>query len=238
MRLHTLRHVPYEGLGNVGTWATAADWSITETRVWETAEFPEPHAFDLLVVLGGPMGVCDCPASPWMGAEMAYLERVIEASRPTLAICLGAQMIAAVLGAEVRRQPHPEIGWHRVEPTAAGRGSVLEPFFAPGTPVMQWHYDTFALPADACHLSRSAACENQAFSFGERVLALQFHPEMTQPEVATVVQRDGPLPTGPHCQTAGEILAPERFAALQCATGDFMQRLSNRWGLDQGDESA
>ncbi len=229
MRLHTLRHVPYEGLGHVGAWARAAGYEISESRGWESVDFPDPAAYDVLVVLGGPMGVADTGRLAWLGTELEYVGRAIASGTPTLGICLGAQMIAAALGAQVRRNTHPEIGWHTVEPTSGVRDSVLTPFFTAGLRVMQWHYDAFDLPSGAVHLARSEACEHQAFSWDDHVLALQFHPEMTHGEVATVIERDGPLREGPYTQPAEAILVPQRFETLRAATATFLDRLQTRW---------
>lgn len=228
MRLHGLRQVPYEGLGHVGFWAREAGHELSESRCWEDPTYPDPADYDLLVILGGPMGVRDRQRLPWLEAEAEYVGRAVAAGTPTLGICLGAQLIASVLGAEVRRHLHAEIGWHRVAPVGAG-DSILAPFFGAAARVMQWHYDTFDLPQGAVHLARSDACEHQAFQWREHVLGLQFHPEMIQEEVGCVVARDAPLPAGPYVQQPEEILRGERFAAARQVTSAFMDALQRRW---------
>jgi len=228
MRIRYVQHVDYEGLGHLEPWLLARGHEIAVTRAWE-GSFPGPDEFDALVILGGPMGVCDAPQTPWMQAEQDLLRRAVAAGRGVLGICLGGQLLASALGAEVRRHVWPEIGWSRLEPTAAGRESVLAPFFEPAVRVMQWHYDTFDLPEGSELLCSSEACRNQAFRLGSRVIGLQFHPEMTFEEVATVVERDGPVPGGRHVQPVDEILHRERFALLEAAAHEFLARLEEAW---------
>jgi GMP synthase (glutamine-hydrolysing) len=130
---------------------------------------------DLLVVLGGPIGAYDTEAYPFLLEEIALLEARLAAGRPTLGICLGAQLIAQALGARVRRAPAKEIGWSCVRLTPAGHRSPLAALEE--VPVLHWHGDTFEIPSGARQLASTPACENQAFSFGAGILALQFHPE-------------------------------------------------------------
>jgi GMP synthase-like glutamine amidotransferase len=128
--------------------------------------------------MGGPMGVYDDAQYPWLAAEKEHIRAAIDAGKAVLGICLGAQLIAASLGAEVLPHTHKEIGWFPVSMTAAG---VAHPLFAginPAMTVFHWHGDRFDIPAGAQHLMSSTGCDNQAFAYGEKVLALQFHLEM------------------------------------------------------------
>lgn len=229
MRIHVLRHVPYEGLGCLRAPLLAEGHTLTDAGTWEAGAFPPLDSFDMLVVLGGPMGVCDAEPAAWMAAERRFLAEAIAEGRHVLGICLGAQLLASVLGAEVRRHDRPEIGWHALEPTDAGASGPLAPFFEPGMHVLQWHFDTFEIPEGAVRLCGSAACANQAFGWGDRVLGLQFHPEMTREEVATVLERDGTAPEGEFVQSAEEMLDPERFERLAAASGRFVRALTRRW---------
>ncbi|MFW6198196.1 MAG: type 1 glutamine amidotransferase, partial [Acidobacteriota bacterium] len=213
------------GLGFIHDWCRGRGTETVEIRAWEGEPFPAPERIERLVVLGGPAAAWEEDAHPWLTDEKRFLESAIAAGVPTLGICLGAQLLADVLGAEVRRHHHPEIGWHAVELTEAGRGTPVEELVGPGRPVMQWHYDTFEIPDGARHLARNDACERQAFAWGEGVLGLQFHPEMVRDEVATVVDRDGPVPEGRYVQSAEEILRPEPFSRMAAATARFMDRL-------------
>jgi len=129
----------------------------------------------LLVVLGGPIGVYEEDAYPFLRDELAALRTRLDAGRPVLGVCLGAQLIARALGAKVAPGPRKEIGWSGVTLTEAGRASVLKPLA--DVPVLHWHGDNADLPAGAVGLASTEACPHQAFAVGDTVLALQFHIE-------------------------------------------------------------
>lgn len=137
----------------------------------------DPLADDLWVVLGGPIGVYEDAAYPFISDELRLLRTRLDAGRPTLGICLGCQMIARALGARVYPGGKKEIGWKPLLLTEAGRNSPLAAF-ADRTPVLHWHGDTFDLPAGATLLASSDWYPHQAFSWGN-ALALQFHIETT-----------------------------------------------------------
>jgi GMP synthase (glutamine-hydrolysing) len=137
----------------------------------------DPVATDLVVVLGGPIGAYQLEEYPFISDEMAILQRRAVADRPTLAICLGAQILAQALGARVY-PGQTEIGWAPITLTDAGERSVLRDIGRDQVPVLHWHGDTFDLPSGAEQLASTADCENQAFSVGA-MLAVQFHPEVS-----------------------------------------------------------
>lgn len=130
---------------------------------------------DLLVVLGGPIGVYESEAYPYLPAEVETIRHRLAAGRPTLGICLGAQLMAKALGAAVTPGPAKEIGWAPIELTAHGHQSPLR--HLADAPVLHWHGDRFALPEGATPLASTALCPHQAFSLGSTILALQFHVE-------------------------------------------------------------
>jgi GMP synthase (glutamine-hydrolysing) len=135
---------------------------------------------DLLVVMGGPIGAYETEVYPFLSGEIALLRRRLQARLPTLGICLGAQLMAAALGAAVYAGGNgKEIGW---APLSAGRDvaacPALEELLASEVNVLHWHGDTFDLPAGASHLAATAQYPNQAFALGAQVLAMQFHPEV------------------------------------------------------------
>jgi len=131
---------------------------------------------DLVVVLGGPIGAYEQEDYPFIADEIAILRARVAANRPTLAICLGAQILAQALGARVYAGTK-EIGWAPLKLTEAGQRSVLRDIGRDATPVLHWHGDTFDLPDGADRLASTPECANQAFSLGA-TLAVQFHPEV------------------------------------------------------------
>ncbi|MFX4263262.1 type 1 glutamine amidotransferase [Pelotomaculum propionicicum] len=135
--------------------------------------------FNALIILGGPMNVYEEEKYPYLKQVDRLIKEAVDKDLPVLGACLGGQLVAKALGAPVTRNPVPEIGWYGMRLTAAG---IQSPFFMdlPGEfPVFHWHSDTFALPGGASLLASTVDCANQAFSYGPRVLALQFHLEIT-----------------------------------------------------------
>lgn len=133
-----------------------------------------------LVVLGGPMNVDEHPQRSHLAREMRAIERMLEQGKPVLGICLGAQLLAHVLGAAVPRNHRPEIGWYPLHKTEAGLADPVLAPLAATTPVFQWHGCRFDIPSDAVHLARSADCEQQAFRYGDNAYGFQFHLEMDE----------------------------------------------------------
>lgn len=137
----------------------------------------DPVDADLVVVLGGPIGAYELEDYPFIADEMVILRARVAADRPTLAICLGAQILAQALGGRVYAGTK-EIGWAPVTLTKAGERSVLHDIGRDAIPVLHWHGDTFDLPDGAERLASTPGCTNQAFSLGA-TLAVQFHPEVS-----------------------------------------------------------
>lgn len=173
-----IRHIGFEHLGAFEPVLREAGfqvhyWNIGEQDLWTL----EPVKTDLIIVLGGPIGVNDSHTYPFLSEELDILEQRITANRPTLGICLGAQLIAAAAGARVYQSGVKEIGFAPITLTDAGRNSCLAPFeTAPVT--LHWHGDTFDLPAGADLLASTEACTNQAFAIGPNIAGFQFHPEI------------------------------------------------------------
>ena len=187
MRVHFVQHVPFEGPALIAELLTAGGASLSTTRTYEDASFPDPEDFDRLVVMGGPMGVADAEAHPWLRDEEAFLRRVAALrKKKVLGVCLGAQLAARALGAEVGPNPQREIGFHPVyrSPAVGGRWERL---FPPTYDPLHWHGDTFSLPKGAVCLAYSAACANQAFAWKNRVLGLQFHLECTEDSLRAMI---------------------------------------------------
>lgn len=209
MRLSVLQHVPFEGPGAIADWAEARAHVLAPSRLYAGEALPDPDAFDALLVLGGPMGVHDHDAHPWLAAEQRFIADCVSRGTPLIGICLGAQLMALALGAEVRRNRHREIGWAPICLTEAGRASALFEGAPDCFEVLHWHGDTFELPRGAVQLARSAGCEQQIFLHENRVLGLQCHLEATPETARALVAHSGDdlQDGGPHVQEAAAILA-------------------------------
>jgi GMP synthase-like glutamine amidotransferase len=188
MRIHYIQHVPFEGPASIGQWAQDHGHHLTSTRVYEKPGFPGIDSLDWLVIMGGPMGVYDELQYPWLMAEKEFVRKSIDAGKVIIGICLGAQLIAEVLGAKVFANKYKEIGWFLVELTPEASASNLFGFLPESFTAFHWHGDTFTLPQGAVHLARSEGCEHQAFLYKERVLGLQFHLESTPQSVKELAQ--------------------------------------------------
>ena len=168
-----LRHVHFEDLGILEPFLTARGYRVeyVDAEAFDIAQLEDA---DLLVVLGGPIGVHDTETYPFLQAEKEVIARRLRARRPLLGICLGAQLIAEALGAEVRPTGRAEIGYAPLTLTEEGLDSPLHPL--EGVPVLHWHGDAFTITDDARHLAGTPGFPNQAFST-DSALALQFHLE-------------------------------------------------------------
>jgi GMP synthase-like glutamine amidotransferase len=178
MRAHTFQHVPFEGLGSIEPWLLSHGFELTYTRFYESSALPDPNEIDLLIIMGGPMSVNDEGTFPWLKLEKQFVREMVSLGKPILGICLGAQLIASALGANVYANPMKEIGWFTIHAQTSNNHDCAFRFPASET-VFHWHGETFDLPPGAIRLARSEACLNQAFQIGERIIGLQFHLETT-----------------------------------------------------------
>jgi GMP synthase-like glutamine amidotransferase len=188
MRIHIFQHVPFETEGMILYWANDRGHSITYTRFYELgAVIPPPESYEMLIVMGGPMSLHDEVQYSWLADEKLHLREAINANKIVLGICLGAQLIASALGAKVYQNPVKEIGWFPVATEDAAIGHPLLARLNSAMNVFHWHGETFDLPIGALHLMSSAVCQNQAFLYGNCVLALQFHLEMDEKEIEQII---------------------------------------------------
>lgn len=175
--VQAIRHIGFEDLGSFAKPLIEAGYVIEYIDVAESDPAKlDPLAADLLVVLGGPIGVYDDIAYPVVTEEIRLLRARLATGRPTLGICLGAQLMAAALGARVYPAAAKEIGWSALAVSESEVANPLAPLR--DVPVLHWHGDTFDLPDGTALLASTALCKNQAFSRGPNVLGLQFHPEV------------------------------------------------------------
>jgi GMP synthase (glutamine-hydrolysing) len=198
------------------------------TRFYRGERLPPVQNLDLLLVLGGPMNIYEELRYPWLADEKRFIERVIAAGRRVLGICLGAQLVADVLGAKVYPNVDQEIGWFPVETTEAASTSGLFTAFPRQLDVFHWHGDTFDIPSGAVHLARSAGCANQAFVYDERVVGLQFHLETTPASANQIIVHGADeLVAGRYIQTPQTMLADaHRFDAINQEMQGLLDRLA------------
>ncbi len=183
-RLLVFQHVPYEVLGNLDPMLRDAGFRIRYVNFGREPDAqPDVSKYDAMVVLGGPMNVGQTEAYPHLKTEIRCIQDAIEQEMPILGICLGAQLIAAALGARVYASRIKEIGWYDVTPTQEGLRDPVLKHLAGHEAIFQWHGDTFDIPRGAVHLASSKQCPNQAFRFGERVYGFQFHLEVDRPMI-------------------------------------------------------
>ena len=207
MKIHYLQHEPFETPGAILTWAKEHGHSLSSTMLYEKGPLPSLSSFDMLVIMGGSMSVYEKHLYAWMGPELTFIESAIKADKTVLGICLGAQLIAASLGAAVYKNTDKEIGWFPVSLTPEGTASGFFKKWPEAFKMFQWHGDTFDVPAGAVRTAFSKACANQAFIYGEKTVALQFHPETTARDLDLFLSncQNDCASEGPYIQTADQI---------------------------------
>lgn len=227
-RAVAIRHVSFENLGLLGPLLAERGYIISYRDAGIDPITPA-IALDaeLLVVLGGPIGVHEVGEYPFLEQEQRAIAARLEAGLPTLGICLGAQLIADALGADVKATGRKEIGYGSLTLTTQGRSSVLAPL--EGIPVLHWHGDAFTIPAGAERLAETPGYPNQAFSFGHQVLGLQFHLEADHTQIERWL-------IGHACELAGAGVEPTRIRRDARTHGPALAeaatRVLNAW-LDQ-----
>jgi len=184
--VNVIRHLAFEDLASFTSVLQAKNVQINYIEAADFTLKPDDLSQldalsdELLIVLGGPISVNDAAMFPFLEEEIELLKQRIAADKPTLGICLGAQLIASAMGAIVYPGKEKEIGWYDLQLSEAGEQSALRYLNAKHCSMLHWHGETFDLPDGAVLLASSEKYPNQAFSAGKKVLALQFHPEITQ----------------------------------------------------------
>lgn len=197
MRIHCIKHVPFEGPGAIADWAAEQGHEMVYYKAYLDQEFPDPTECEFVVLMGGPMNVYDDERHPWLKPERVFLKAALDAGTKMLGICLGAQLLADVLGGSVTRSEHPEIGFFPVQKVEQADFSRLFRPFPDVLTVLHWHGDTFTIPPGALQVAKSLTCANQAFVYEERVVGLQFHLETTEQSLEALLTNaaadlDGP----------------------------------------------
>lgn len=208
MRIHYLQHVPFEDLANIEGWAEKRGHAVTVTRLFSDDVLPEPETFDWLIVMGGPMNIYEEGEYPWLKREKQFIKRTISMEgKVVLGICLGAQLIADILGGKVFRNDHKEIGWFPVSLTNEGKKSAFFSHLPEEFTAFHWHGDTFEIPKGCMRTVKSEGCKNQAFEYDNRVIGLQFHLESSNDSIQRLIAHcGGDLAAGKYVQTAEEMM--------------------------------
>ncbi|MHC1773875.1 MAG: type 1 glutamine amidotransferase [Lentimicrobium sp.] len=205
MKILIFKHIHDEPAGHAEQWAEERGYSFSY-HYWDQNNvlnsLPE---FDLLIIMGGLMGAYEEETYPWLKTEKRLIREAIDSGKKVLGICLGAQLIASALGASVYKNDYAEIGFHPVRPINTCPSAFL-PAVGEELCFFQWHGDTFDLPDGACLIATSAQVKNQAFTFGDHVTALQFHPEMDSKIIEGLLEKTyDSEATSPWKQSVGSI---------------------------------
>ncbi len=178
------QHVAYEPLGVLDPLLRNAKHRIKYVNFYRhpTAQ-PSLKGYQALIVLGGPMNVDEIDKYPHLQTEIKVIREAIAKDIPILGICLGAQLIAKALGADVYKADGLEVGWYELTKSTAAENDKLIKHFKQSEKLFQWHGRTFDIPKDAVNLLSSALCPNQAFRYGDKIYGLQFHLEVTEPVI-------------------------------------------------------
>lgn len=212
LRIHYFQHVPFEGLGNIEEWASLNGHQLSSTKFYLDPSLPAPDSFDWLIIMGGPMSISDEQEYGWLIAEKQFIKQVIAAGKTVIGICLGSQLLADTLGAKVYPNDQKEIGWFPIKFTPEASSQPLFSNLENPAIVFHWHGDTFDLPPHAIHLAHSEASKNQAFLHQKKVLGLQFHLEMSQATLKTMIENGrSELSEGKYVQSEAMILSQKEF---------------------------
>ena len=221
MNIHYIQHVAFEGLGAMQPYLLDKGHVLSATHLYAGESLPDVDSLDWLIVMGGPMGIYDYDDYAWLKPEKAFIKQAMDAGKNVLGICLGAQLIADVLGSTADKRAvyagkHKEIGWFDIQKSLELDDTVLGDVFPQSLEVFHWHGDMFDVPEGAQALGRSAACPNQGFVFENRVVGFQFHLETTLESATALIKNCGDeLDGSTYVQDAETMLADkQRFQTL------------------------
>jgi GMP synthase-like glutamine amidotransferase len=232
MKIHSLQHIEFETEGTIAEWIEEKKHTLSTTHIYKNENFPVIDDFDFLIIMGGPMNIYEYEKYPWLRAEKAFIKETISSGKAVIGICLGAQLIADVLGATMSKNNYKEIGWF---PVHISKETGLSKEKGPETPILKdipeefiafhWHGDTFNLPEGSKRLFSSEACKNQGFIYGDRIIGLQFHLEMSNRTIGNLIENcSDELIEGKYIQSEKEMLNKDSYIA---ESNQLMFRLLN-----------
>jgi len=229
MKIHILQHLPHENAGSISDWANKKHYMLSTTHVYQHPfEFPPVDDFDMLVILGGTMGVYEEEKFPWLHAEKNFIQEAIKAGKIILGICLGSQLLAEALGSKVYAHDKKEIGFFPIYKTEAAMQEESLAGIPKSWTVFHWHGDTFDLPPAAVHLFSSDACKNQGFR-KDKCVGFQFHAEINDALLGAMVayERDELIKAG-YVQSETEILGYGSIEDTRNYFYDFLERITQQ----------
>jgi GMP synthase-like glutamine amidotransferase len=191
--------VNYEGLASLQKWVDNKGYNLTKTNFKNNDPIPNPDLYDTLVILGGPMSINDDSKFPWFIKEKKSINRALNDGRKVVGICLGAQLLADVLGAKVTKAKHKEVGWFPIKLSEESKQVNHFTDFPDEFITFHWHGEEFSLPNNCTRIASSDACENQIFTYGDLAVGFQCHLEQTEYSISRMLDR------------AGDYLEPDKF---------------------------
>ncbi len=214
MKIHYVSHAAFEGLGAINDWALEKGHALSGTRSYAGEALPDPSAFDVLIVMGGPQSACEYENYDYLQNEVKLIQAANQAGKYILGICLGGQLTSIALGADAERSPHKEMGCYPIELTPEGQSDRIFRHFPSPFYSFHWHYDMMGLPPGAVVLAQTPGCPRQAVRFSDRVYGLQFHLELTEERTKVLIDKcKSDLAPSRYTQTPGVILASD-FASI------------------------
>jgi GMP synthase-like glutamine amidotransferase len=189
MKIHCIRHEPFEGIGSIELWVQENNHHLSYTRTYLHQSFPDDIGFDMLIIMGGSASVYDGSKVPWLADEKNFIRKAINANKKILGICLGAQILADVYGAKVYRDISNEVGWFPIQFNT--RELIDYPFVPEHITAFHWHGDTFDIPEGAIRIASSEHTRNQGFVIRNNIVALQFHLEMNLSSIRKIIKALG-----------------------------------------------
>ena len=230
MRILFIQHVPFEHPGYLLKWAKQHNYSYSIAHVYQSTALPAMDDFDMLIIMGGPMGAYQEDKYEWLIKEKQFVKASIDAGKKVLGICLGCQIIANVLGSKIYPHTQKEIGWWPVKKTDENKYHPLVKHLPDEFTTFHWHGDTFNLPTGAIHLFKSTACEQQGFLYKNNVAGLQFHSEVESNLLQDITEHEkAELTPSTYIQSEEEInrLLPTHVEAQHHYISGFADALIN-----------
>ena len=218
------QHAEGEWIGSMTDWFADKDFQLQTYRLDLNESLPTVDQFDWLLIMGGPMSAYEEDIYPWLVPEKKVIKEAIESGKTVLGICLGGQLIANAMGADVYRNIGNEVGWHPMTKTNA-----CATWMPDNLVPLSWHYDCFDLPSGAIPFASSAITPYQGFKLGENVWALQFHLEAHANTVGDFLALDDEgLPLGEYVQTEAEIFTTDHLEQSRLAAFNLLDQMNSR----------